>query len=159
MKKIILTILVLSMLVLPACGKTNAAPGADSSTVIEAGDTVGSKYLAAFANSSATDAESVVAELLKLDAAGTGLVDIPVSEGYLDGFRSDITGFSKGVRFSPMIGSIPFVGYVFETDNPDALLALLTENADPAWNICTRADETVSYVRGNLVFFLMCFNE
>ena len=82
-----------------------------------------------------------------------------VSEGYLNGFDEDITGFQKGVMFSPVIGTIPFVGYVFETDDADALLSLLKEKANPAWNICTEADETVSTSKEKLVFFLMCTNE
>ena len=58
-----------------------------------------------------------------------------------------------------MIGSIPFVGYVFETDDTDKLLSTLKENANPAWNICVEADETVYSVKDGLVLFLMCPND
>ena len=36
-----------------------------------------------------------------------------VEPGFLQGFDADITGFDKGAVFMPMIGAIPFVGYVF----------------------------------------------
>ena len=84
---------------------------------------------------------------------------MPVEEGWLAGFDNEITGFRDGVMFSPMIGTIPFVGYVFETDDPEGLLSFLKEKANMAWNICTQADETVSAIKGNLVFFMMCSNE
>jgi hypothetical protein len=61
--------------------------------------------------------------------------------------------------FAPMIGSIPFVGYVFTlSDDADveSFVTLLSENADPNWNICTEADETVIESAGNKVFFVMC---
>jgi len=76
--------------------------------------------------------------------------------GYLNGFSEEIDGFSKGIQFSPMIGSIAFVGYIFETDDADALMAKLNAAADPRWNICTEAAETVCIKQGNYVFFTMC---
>jgi hypothetical protein len=83
-----------------------------------------------------------------------------VEPGYLTGFNNaEITGFEEGTMFAPMIGSIPFVGYVFTlADDADAesFQTLLLENADPNWNICTMADETISEVNGNKVFFVMC---
>lgn len=82
-----------------------------------------------------------------------------VEEGLLTGFSAEITGFEQGVMFSPMIGSIPFVGYIFTTPegaDVDAFVETLKSNADPRWNICTEADETVVEASGNTVFFLMC---
>jgi hypothetical protein len=83
-----------------------------------------------------------------------------VEPGYLTGFgNAEITGFEEGTMFAPMIGSIPFVGYVFAlpTDaDVDAFKTVLTENADMNWNICTTADETVVESSGNRVFFVMC---
>lgn len=82
-----------------------------------------------------------------------------VREGYLTGFKDDIDGFERGVMFSPVISSIPFVGYVFLTeDNEDALELKreLKEEADPNWNICSEASQTVVRTAGNMVFFVMC---
>ena len=58
----------------------------------------------------------------------------------------------------PMIGSIAFVGYVFtleEGADVDAFKATLEANADPRWQICVTADETIIENVGNTVFFLM----
>lgn len=122
-------------------------------------NTLGGKYLNAFTASSASDPGATADELIDLHFIETQLVKMDISEGYLDGFTDQISGFTSGVKFSPMIGAIPFVGYIFETESPDELLTCLKEKADPAWNICTEADETVSAVKGNLVFFLMCSND
>lgn len=82
-----------------------------------------------------------------------------VEEGLLTGFNNaEITGFEEGVMFAPMIGSIPFVGYVFtlpEGGDADAFIRLLTDNADPRWNICTQAEETITGQAENMVFFVM----
>lgn len=83
-----------------------------------------------------------------------------VTEGLLTGFgNAEITGFNSGVMFAPMIGTIPFVGYVFtleEGADTDAFMQTLKDNADPRWNICTEAEETVVENADNMVFFVMC---
>ena len=85
---------------------------------------------------------------------------MPIEEGLLTGFgNTEITGFKEGVMFAPMIGSIPFVGYVFsleEDADVDAFMQTLKDNADPRWNICTEAEETVVENADNMVFFVMC---
>lgn len=87
---------------------------------------------------------------------------MPVEEGLLSGFdNAEIRGFKNGVMFAPMIGSIPFVGYVFELENSagvSAFIANLEKNANRRWNICVEADETVTGSAGNKVFFVMCPN-
>lgn len=157
MKKTLVTLLTLTLMIgLVGCGSTSADSSADS--VVYA-DTLGNKYLQAFDNAAGTDAESVVEELIAVDGIPTELVKMEVVPGYLDGISEDVMDFNKGYRFSPMIGSIPFMGYVFEADDPEALRDFLVEHANTAWNICTMADETVSGVNNDLVFFLMCSNE
>lgn len=83
-----------------------------------------------------------------------------VAEGLLTGFgNAEITGFNSGVMFAPMIGTIPFVGYVFTLDegaDVDAFMQVLSDNADPRWNICTEAEETVIESADSMVFFVMC---
>ena len=84
---------------------------------------------------------------------------MPVEEGWLSGFRADITGFKEGVSFGPMMGSIAFIGYIFELEDgsdAEAFIKTLKSNADPRWNICVEAEETVTAYSGNTVFFLMC---
>ena len=84
----------------------------------------------------------------------------PIEEGFLSGFdNTEIKGFSKGIMFGPMMGTIPFVGYVFELADGadvDAFVSTLKTNANPRWNICTEAEQTIVEKSGNKVFFLMC---
>ncbi|MCQ2587150.1 MAG: hypothetical protein MJ174_03470 [Treponema sp.] len=80
---------------------------------------------------------------------------MPVEEGYLNGFTDEINGFSEAAVFGPMIGSIPFVGYVFRTDDVNALMETLKEKADLRWNVCTQADEIVCDSVNKIVFFVM----
>ena len=85
---------------------------------------------------------------------------VPVEEGFLSGFENyEVKGFESGAMFAPMIGSIAYVGYVFDlADGTDvnAFAEGLTANANPRWNICVMADQTVCGSVGNTVFFLMC---
>ena len=148
MKRIISVILAVSLVAaLAGCSKEDSP------------DTLGQKYVAVFDKSKETTADAVVSELLNQVETEISLDKVDVEEGYLAGFDNEISGFSKAVMFTPMIGSIPFVGYVFETDDTDKLLSTLKENANPAWNICVEADETVYSVKDGLVLFLMCPND
>lgn len=85
---------------------------------------------------------------------------MPVEPGLLTGFdNTEITGFTSGVMFAPMVGSIAFVGYVFELESSahaSSLIAKLEASANPRWNICVTADEMVTGSAGNKVFFVMC---
>lgn len=105
-------------------------------------------------------AMDVFTSLMASPALSFGPVAVEVEPGLLTGFgNTEITGFEQGVMFAPMIGSIPFVGYVFrlaEDADTHAFADLLDENADPRWNICTEAEQTVIAVSGSLVFFVMC---
>lgn len=100
-------------------------------------------------------AASVISNEIILFAADTA----PIEEGLLTGFgNAEITGFEDGVTFGPIIGSIPFVGYIFDLpDDADAseFISLLEENANPRWNVCTEAEETVVSSNGDKVFFVM----
>ena len=157
MKKIFALILALCMVLsLCACGKKETPAPA----------TLGQELYASFSakvNGGETDAQALADTML---ADGMlpfeGGMTAEMEEGFLMGFSSEIYGFEKAVMFGPMIGAIPFVGYIFELDSADsceAFCATLLENADPRWNICTEADETVCGSAENLVFFVMCSNE
>lgn len=85
---------------------------------------------------------------------------VPVEEGLLSGFdNTEIKGFASAHMFAPGIGTIPFVGYVFELSDgtdADAFVSTLKSSANPRWNICTEAEQTIVEKSGNKVFFLMC---
>lgn len=83
---------------------------------------------------------------------------LEMSEGWINGFTEEISGFKSATFFGPMIGTIPFVGYIFELDkNADAgaFVNDLNEKANLAWNVCTVADEKLCESEGNFVFFIM----
>lgn len=85
-------------------------------------------------------------------------VTSPVVEGPLQGFNTDITGFKSGAMFGPAMSSIAFVGYVFELNDEseaDAFVENLKSNANPAWQVCVEAEETICEAVGNKVFFVM----
>lgn len=101
-------------------------------------------------------AEGIIANEKILFSGGA----VSVEEGLLTGFgNTEITGFEEGAMFAPMIGTIPFVGYVFDMEDAagaEALVEVLTEHANPRWNICTEAEETVVGTVEDKVFFVMC---
>ena len=83
---------------------------------------------------------------------------VEVEPGYLAGFSEEIKDFEKAAMYAPMMGSIAFVGYIFdlaEGADVNAFVANLTSKADPRWNICVAADYTQVGAYGNTVYFLM----
>ena len=125
-----------------------------------AGSTVGDTLLSVFRANSSKSAEEIANAVLAHSSIQFMSASAPVSEGLLTGFdNAEIKGFSNGVMFAPAIGTIPFVGYVFELSDgtdADAFIKTLKDNANPRWNICTSAEQTVVEKIGNKVFFLMC---
>lgn len=128
------------------------------------GDTLGTTLLGVFkataeANPDMT-AEEIANTVIADPSIQFGPVTMPVEEGLLSGFDNfEVKGFEEGVMFAPMIGSIAFVGYVFKLADGadvDAFISDLEANANPRWNICVEAEETVTGNVGNTVFFVMC---
>ena len=87
------------------------------------------------------------------------IMTMDVEPGLLTGFgNTEITGFEKAVQFGPMIGTIPFVGFIFDLeDGTDVaeFTQLLNDNADLRWNICTAAEEITVVHQDNVVLFMM----
>ena len=144
-------------------------PSVDAEVTVEDenvmnGDTVGSVLAEEFhilkVENAAITAQEMADAILANPMIQFAGATMEVEEGLLAGFgNAEITGFNKGVTFAPMVGSIPFVGYVFELEDGadvDAFMQLLRDNADPRWNICVEAEETVVESADNMVFFLMC---
>jgi hypothetical protein len=78
---------------------------------------------------------------------------------WIPGFNETIKGYETCTFFGPMMGSIAFAGYVFElAEGADvqAFIDTLSANANPRWQICVTADQTVIGACGTTVFFLMC---
>ncbi len=77
------------------------------------------------------------------------------SDDYVSGFQTEIKKFNQAVAIRPMIGTIPFVAYIFDVDDGETFAKNLKENADLRWNICTEADEMEAAVFDHYVFFVM----
>ena len=59
----------------------------------------------------------------------------------------------------PMMGSIPFIGYIFDMPadaDLEAFMTTLKESANMRWQVCVEAEEMVVEAIGDKVFFLMC---
>ena len=151
MKKILSLVLCAAMvLTLVACGSKK---GGDLSPA----NTLKAEFveLAKGGESALQIAEKLVTNKIIPFAGGA----MEVEPGLLAGFDNyEVKGFKSGAVFMPMIGSIAFVGYVFELEagaDADAFVNELTTNANPRWNICVEAEETVTGTEGNMVFFCM----
>ena len=184
MKKIVTALLILTLCVsLAACGgkkndgatttdapvtttapETTAAPANGDVTPTVEENTVGGKHWATFvaektANPDIT-AEELAGKLVGMEINQFMGGTIPVEPGFLSGFENyEVTGFESGAMFCPMIGSIPFVGYVFDLADGadvDAFKKNLTDNANLRWQICVTADEMLCESNGDKVFFIMC---
>ena len=86
---------------------------------------------------------------------------IPLNPEWIPGFKEGYApkGYKEAFTYGPMIGAIPFIAYVFNMEDGTDISAFVTElknNADPAWNVCVTADQTVVGSVGNMVYFLMC---
>lgn len=141
------------LLSLAACGQQETEP-----------DTLGQAILQTFQEDYAADPQADLAALaqglLTQETVGFQGTTTPVEPGILMGFgNTAIEGFSQGVMFAPVIGTIPFLGYLFrleaDTDGA-AFMDTLKSAGDLRWNICTQADEMVVDQAGDVVFFLMC---
>lgn len=138
-------------------------PPADSAAPQpESDQSVGSALLADFKSKASSHSSALsLAEALSANAvlSNVGCGAISVEPGYLTGFdNAEIKGFKEGAMFAPMIGTIPFVGYVFILEdgvNASDFLVTLNESSNLRWNICTAADEKVGGTSGNKVFFVM----
>ncbi|MBQ9979465.1 MAG: hypothetical protein IJP23_00165 [Oscillospiraceae bacterium] len=144
----------------PPVADQPVAPPAAGGTV---GETLRGEFVNIMTSGSAAGAEAVANAVLGCELLANSeiaLMAMPIEGGFLSGFDNvEITGFSEGAMFAPMIGSIPFVGYVFVLDDGADVASFaqtLEDNANLRWNICVTADEMVVETYGNTVFFLMC---
>lgn len=156
MKKIISVFLALAMIfALGACGKS--AP-AESEAPLTAAGTILADFKAKMESGKAYTAEELADALVTAENIPFAGASMAVEPGYLNGFTDEINGFESGAVFAPMIGSIPFVGYVFvlaDGVSTADFISMLESKADLRWNICTEADEMASAAVGQTVCFIM----
>ena len=130
------------------------------------GGTIGKALWLAFTQkieqSPKVSTEELATHLIENDAiefAG-GVAPVEPQAEYFAGFGEHrITGYREAATFFPQIGSIAFVGYVFELEDGADTAAFIRElkaNCNPRWNLCVEADHVVAGAVGNRVLFLMC---
>ena len=97
--------------------------------------------------------------LVKSTGVPLDIMTMNVEPGLLTGFgNTEITGFEKAVQFGPMIGPIPFVGFIFDLEDDtdvEEFTQILNDNADLRWNICTEAEKVTIVNKDNVVLFMM----
>ena len=147
------SIMVLSMV---ACGTTKED---DKKEEVKKPETVGEILLNEFKANPEGTAQEIAERII-----GNEIIPFmgganPIEPGFLAGFDNvEITEFKEGCMFGPMMGTIPFVGYIFVLEDGadvDAFVTTLKDNANLRWNICTEAEELTVESEGNTVFFLM----
>ncbi|MBQ4559664.1 MAG: hypothetical protein IJA54_05015 [Tyzzerella sp.] len=156
MKRIIALLLAAIMVLsIMACGTTKE----DDKENVKAPQTVGAVLLDEFKKNPQGTAQEIAERII-----GNEIVPFmgganPIEPGLLSGFdNAEITGFKEGCMFGPMMGTIPFLGYIFVLEDGadvDAFEKILEDNANLRWNICTEAEELTVESEGNTVFFLM----
>jgi len=144
----------------PEATEAPEAPEEDANQGAVSGDSLGQTLLGEFkAMDASTDAYTMAETLIGHEMIQFMGGAMEVEPGLLSGFDNyEVTGFEKGAMFGPMMGSIAFVGYIFdlpEGADVDAFVTGLKDNANPRWQICVTADETIVEVSGDKVFFLM----
>ena len=180
MKKLLIAFMALTLCIaLVACGgdvaeTTGTVENEDVSNVIAPNvdaASIGGLHWASFESAVAENPKAPVDELAgavlftevdgqPLNKFMGGVMPLEVGTEYFPGFDNyAITGYKTCANFMPMMGSIAYVGYIFELEDGadvQAFINTLTENCNPRWNICVTADQTVAGAIGNKVFFLMC---
>lgn len=174
MKKIIVFLMALVMLLsLAACKKaeqeptnttagTTTEPSTETTTAPQTtGESPSAMLQRVFKANVGTnrDVEALAQALITTEGIPFMGMSMAVEPGFLNGFSNEIDGFKKGATFGPMIGSIPYIGYVFELESEADVadfVQKLKDNADLRWNICVEADEMIVETDGNLVLFAMC---
>jgi len=148
---LIISIFVLSLSFLTGCGTKENTTQVENKTVANTLSETFEKEI-----KKQKDIEKVAQTLSESEVIVPALQTFVVGEeDYLSGFKEEIKGFDKAVGIAPMIGTIPFIAYVFEVENPKEFARVLEENAELNWNICTEADEMKTTIVDNYVFFVM----
>ncbi len=149
MKKLTAVLLIIVMAIgMAACGSSSGSA-----------DTVGGILLEEFKANSDSTPQEIADKLLANEIIQFPGATMSVEPGLLAGFdNAEIKGFEEGVMFSPMMGTIPFIGYIFtlpEKADVESFKQTLQDSANLRWNICTEAEELTVDSEGNTVFFLM----
>ena len=133
------------------------SPAQDVETI---GTIIKNDFQTIVAENEGLTAEEIAAKICENENLVINPVAMKVDPGLLSGFDNfEVKGFRDGAIFAPMIGSIPFVGYVFvmeEGTDIDAFMNDLKENANLSWNVCVTAEDMVIDRADDKILFVMC---
>ena len=139
-------------------------PGTEDTTPDAEEKTVAQSMVDAFAELAKVEnatAESIANTLATNETLAFMTMAQKMEPGNLAGLKEEVKDFEDCYFVGPAIGSIPFVAYVFDlADDADAnaFAANLESLHDLRWNICVTADQMLTAVEGDLVFFIMAPN-
>lgn len=156
-KSIILSLIILvgGLVLLSGCDKKEDKPTDD-----EIVRTTGGKIVDVF-KEKVKDSEDMETLAKEVNEALVDFIEIktdvvPIKKGdYIEGFNEEIKDFKSAIAIKPMITGQPFIIYIFKVENPKEFAKNLEKNANLRWNICTEADEALTEVDGDYVFFVM----
>ncbi|MBO5007053.1 MAG: hypothetical protein J6C89_06380 [Clostridia bacterium] len=178
MKKIAALLLALTMVIsIVACGgnnETTTETTVTTETTATTDATTTADNTTTAGTTEATTTQAPVTSTVTLDVISNAIVEkvaeltnnelfvmgSPMEAGYLPWFNNDVTGFSECYVTMPMIGTIPFISYVFrvsDASEAEAFLAKLNADFNLRYVLCNPADTTVTAIHGDLVF-LTAFN-
>lgn len=159
MKKFALILaLIMTLCVFAGCTGGDKEPPTDDVTAKTPAQILLADFKAKMAENKSYTTDEMAEALVSNEIIKFVGATMPVEPGFLGGFSDEIKGFERGTMFGPIIGSIPFIGYIFELGegaDAAAFVATLKESADLRWNICVQADEMVCENVKNKVFFVM----
>ncbi len=139
--------------------ETTEAPAEGEVSGTTMGQTMYAEFQNIMASGEVTGAYAIAEKLIAHESIQFMGGAMEMEPGFLPGFDNyEVTGFDKCAFFGPMMGSIAFAGYIFELPegaDVEAFMNNLKDNANPRWQICVAADETIVEANGNTVFFLM----
>jgi hypothetical protein len=173
MKKIAALILALTMLIsIVACGGNNETTGTTATTegtTVATDNTTTDVATTTEATTAATTtapvtstvtldviSNAISAKVAELTDNELSVMGSPMEAGYLPWFNNEVTGFSECYVTMPMIGTIPFISYVFRVSSAseaEAFLAKINAEFNLRYVLCNPADTLVTAIYGDLVFF------
>lgn len=179
-KYLCFTLLIISCLVITACGKNPSSQAVNNVTDIYGetvappimdndndkinenyipDKTIGTVLCEEFEMVVMNNSEITLQDLMETIRSNPEIVFMcetqSVSAGNISGFNSDITGFMECFMLKPTIQTIPFVAYVFylnENEDVETFEKKLYDNVNLKWNEVTEADEIVVTAVGRHVF-------
>lgn len=148
---------------------------AETTPVTEEANTIGDKINSVFSTKMTENNQTasidlanaiIEAQIVPYMMGAVPLSDMaaPDEEGkvYLQGFDNyDFAGvnLADSAVFMPMMGSVPFIGYIFDTADEAELgnlMVTLKENANMRWQVCVEADQMIIENSGDKILFVMC---